>query len=401
MELLCLAGVALSLAATLLEAFRDSLVFFCLWVFYLSLYQVRCPPSVSDDCLGFPCLTCWLSFQVGQVFLYFQWWVFGSALLLPLAMHSPKNVISCCCFYLFSLRDNLLLETGFLCILVAPLTLIRGSRGVKDHDRVTFWLIRWLLFRLMFASGVVKLTSRCPTWWGLTGACPRFSLPGKCGLLSSPPFRCFRQRWRTTTRPSASQRRWPGLPTSCQCGGKSWAWSGPSWSRSPSPCCSSAQFADYDLGLSTCRWVEIQEFCPINVWQHTVALKSCWLCIFHASVPIRVAGFASSSDHFVGKLQFLQPPDFDPLSVTSGRSTRSLLVTQEVHQQRQWYIMAFFCRPTCCFEDPGFASVSSHLFTSLFRLRLLVVALLPVGVGGVVSADCGNYFVLRLAAGYD
>jgi len=25
-----------------------------------------------------------------------------------------------------------------------------------------------LLFRLMFASGVVKLTSMCPTWWGLT-----------------------------------------------------------------------------------------------------------------------------------------------------------------------------------------------------------------------------------------
>lgn len=113
MELLCLLGVALSLAATLVEALRDSVVFFCLWALYLSMYQV------------------------GQVFLYFQW-------------------------------DNLLLETGFLCILVAPLTFIRGSRGVREHDRVTFWLIRWLLFRLMFASGVVKLTSRCPTWWGLT-----------------------------------------------------------------------------------------------------------------------------------------------------------------------------------------------------------------------------------------
>ncbi|XP_004553328.1 lipase maturation factor 2a [Maylandia zebra] len=113
MELLCLIGAALSLAATLVEAFRDSVVFFCLWVLYLSMYEV------------------------GQVFLYFQW-------------------------------DNLLLETGFLCILVAPLTLIGGSRGVREHDRVTFWLTRWLLFRLMFASGVVKLTSRCPTWWGLT-----------------------------------------------------------------------------------------------------------------------------------------------------------------------------------------------------------------------------------------
>ncbi|XP_038562697.1 lipase maturation factor 2a [Micropterus salmoides] len=113
MELLCLIGAALSLAATLVEALRDSVVYFCLWALYLSMYQV------------------------GQVFLYFQW-------------------------------DNLLLETGFLCILVAPLTLIRGSQRVRQHDGMTFWLIRWLLFRLMFASGVVKLTSRCPTWWGLT-----------------------------------------------------------------------------------------------------------------------------------------------------------------------------------------------------------------------------------------
>lgn len=98
MELLCLAGAALSLTATLLEAFRDSLVFFCLWVFYLSLYQVSLHLSVSDDSLGFPSLTGWLSFQVGQVFLYFQWWVFGIKPLLRLTLHSPKNVISCCCF---------------------------------------------------------------------------------------------------------------------------------------------------------------------------------------------------------------------------------------------------------------------------------------------------------------
>lgn len=39
----------------------------------------------------------------------------------------------------------------------------------SPHEGLPFWLVRWLLFRLMFASGVVKLTSRCPTWWGLTG----------------------------------------------------------------------------------------------------------------------------------------------------------------------------------------------------------------------------------------
>lgn len=41
--------------------------------------------------------------------------------------------------------------------------------GASPHEGLPFWLVRWLLFRLMFASGVVKLTSRCPTWWGLTG----------------------------------------------------------------------------------------------------------------------------------------------------------------------------------------------------------------------------------------
>lgn len=40
MELLCLAGAALSLAATLVECLRDSVVFFCLWLLYMSLYQV-------------------------------------------------------------------------------------------------------------------------------------------------------------------------------------------------------------------------------------------------------------------------------------------------------------------------------------------------------------------------
>ncbi|NXT40308.1 LMF2 factor, partial [Pelecanoides urinatrix] len=66
-------------------------------------------------------------------------------------------------------RDSLLLEAGFLAVLVAPLRLLKWrSTAWRAHDGVTFWLVRWLLFRLMFASGVVKLTSRCPTWWGLT-----------------------------------------------------------------------------------------------------------------------------------------------------------------------------------------------------------------------------------------
>uniref|UniRef100_A0A8C4R2Y3 Lipase maturation factor n=1 Tax=Eptatretus burgeri TaxID=7764 RepID=A0A8C4R2Y3_EPTBU len=114
LEIACLLGACLALSVALAEPLRDCVMFLGLWFLYLMVHQV------------------------GQVFLYFQW-------------------------------DSLLLEAGWLAVLVAPLH-IRKWREVKakPHDPSLFWLIRWLLFRLMFASGVVKLTSRCPTWWGLS-----------------------------------------------------------------------------------------------------------------------------------------------------------------------------------------------------------------------------------------
>jgi predicted DCC family thiol-disulfide oxidoreductase YuxK len=51
--------------------------------------------------------------------------------------------------------DYLLLEAGFLAIFLTPAL-----------PRV--WLFRWLLFRLMFESGAVKLLSHDPTWKTLT-----------------------------------------------------------------------------------------------------------------------------------------------------------------------------------------------------------------------------------------
>ncbi|XP_072179085.1 lipase maturation factor 2-like [Diadema setosum] len=116
MELLCILGCALAVVCLVSRRMRDCISFACLWFLYLSVYHV------------------------GQTFLWFQW-------------------------------DILLLETGFLTILVAPLQLFKWRQATnhyRHHDAISFWLVRWLLFRLMFASGVVKLTSHCPTWWGLT-----------------------------------------------------------------------------------------------------------------------------------------------------------------------------------------------------------------------------------------
>ncbi len=64
-------------------------------------------------------------FYAGQVFMDFQW-------------------------------DNFLLETGFIALLLS----IATKPGI--------WLLRWLLFRFMFMSGVVKLLSGDPNWWNLS-----------------------------------------------------------------------------------------------------------------------------------------------------------------------------------------------------------------------------------------
>src|SRR5205823_9450267 len=52
--------------------------------------------------------------------------------------------------------DNLLLEAGSLAILLVT------------PSNVVVWLFRWLLFRLMFLSGALKLLSGDPTWRQLT-----------------------------------------------------------------------------------------------------------------------------------------------------------------------------------------------------------------------------------------
>ena len=71
------------------------------------------------------CLVLWLSIcTVGQDFLGFQW-------------------------------DSLLVEAGFLAVF-ASLSPVR------------VWLFRWLIFRLLFSSGVVKLASGDPAWRNLT-----------------------------------------------------------------------------------------------------------------------------------------------------------------------------------------------------------------------------------------
>lgn len=61
--------------------------------------------------------------------------------------------------------DLLLLEAGLVCCLLAPGI---SSKQYGISDNVMLQLMRWVLFRFMFASGAVKLASGCPHWWNLS-----------------------------------------------------------------------------------------------------------------------------------------------------------------------------------------------------------------------------------------
>ena len=64
--------------------------------------------------------------------------------------------------------DGLLLETGLLALGVAPFAWFDRLRDAADPPWIGRWLLWWLLFRLMFGSGVVKLASGDPSWRDLT-----------------------------------------------------------------------------------------------------------------------------------------------------------------------------------------------------------------------------------------
>lgn len=64
--------------------------------------------------------------------------------------------------------DFLLLEAGFLAIFLAPWRPWPRMATEPAPSLVAIWLVRWLLFRLMFESGLVKLASGDPTWRNLT-----------------------------------------------------------------------------------------------------------------------------------------------------------------------------------------------------------------------------------------
>ena len=89
------------------------------------------------------------------------------ALLLCVTWTLYLSLATVCQEFLWFQWDGLLLEAGFLGILLAPLRL-RSNRQPESPSALIRWLLWWLLFRLMVSSGVAKLASGDPAWHTLT-----------------------------------------------------------------------------------------------------------------------------------------------------------------------------------------------------------------------------------------
>ncbi len=123
----------------------------------------------------FPTL-CWV--DAGDGFLHFLCAGGTAASLLLLVGLVPVPALLVCWGFYLSLSvagqeflefqwDILLLETGFLALWLAPVKRWRFGLSL-EASRVARALLLWLLFRLMFSSGFVKLASGDPNWRNLT-----------------------------------------------------------------------------------------------------------------------------------------------------------------------------------------------------------------------------------------
>jgi hypothetical protein len=120
---------------------------------------------------------CWFNFSDGFRHLLCAAGVAGSLLLLAGVAQRLALVSLWVCYlslatvsglFLGYQWDALLLEAGFLAIFLAPGNWRPRRPGAEaPPPRLALWLGWWLLFRLMFMAGAVKLLSDDDLWWNL------------------------------------------------------------------------------------------------------------------------------------------------------------------------------------------------------------------------------------------
>jgi lipase maturation factor 1 len=91
---------------------------------------------------------------------------FLPAFIVPALWVLWLSLTTACRDFLGFQWENLLLESGLLAIFFAPPTL--SLKSSRRPSMFVIWLFRWLLFRLMFLSGMVKLLSGDSSWRDFT-----------------------------------------------------------------------------------------------------------------------------------------------------------------------------------------------------------------------------------------
>ncbi|MBC7365639.1 MAG: lipase maturation factor family protein [Undibacterium sp.] len=133
-------------------------------------------PGAADALISAPTLF-WLS--TAPAFITTLAWgglVAAAALCLNLW---PRLALAACWLFFLSFAstwrvfspaqlDNLMLEVALLCLPFAPAGFRPGLGATSPPRPLALFMVRWLLFRVMFESGVVKLVAGDPHWRDLT-----------------------------------------------------------------------------------------------------------------------------------------------------------------------------------------------------------------------------------------
>ncbi|MFL6569689.1 MAG: lipase maturation factor family protein [Chthoniobacterales bacterium] len=120
---------------------------------------------------------CWLNASDGFLHLLCGTGVLCSLLIIAGLLPAVSLLVAYVCYLSLTIAgqmflsfqwDILLLEAGFLAIFFAPWRWRLTSNNEPPVPGVALFLLKLLLFKLMFMSGVVKLTSGDPSWPDLT-----------------------------------------------------------------------------------------------------------------------------------------------------------------------------------------------------------------------------------------
>ena len=133
--------------------------------------------QLGADATRFAPTLCWL-WDGDTALRAMAWGGVACSMLLAAGVLPPVTLALSCVLYLSLVSagqefmwfqwDGLLLETGVLALFLTPWRWFSTPYAVPPPARAGRWLTRWLLFRLMFSSGIAKWLSGDPTWRSFT-----------------------------------------------------------------------------------------------------------------------------------------------------------------------------------------------------------------------------------------